>query len=211
MRRSPIKEKPNIYDSLKERIILLDYKPGQFIREKDLIEEFQVSRTPVREALIRLQSDELVRIVPNSGTFVTEVSFVQLRDTLEVRAHLIALAGELAAVRISQDELLQLEELIQDLKNETDTEAIMRLDLEIHSLVIQASGNSVLGKILGNLRDQTVRIWSLAPKGHEYFSNIVDDFEELHDALQKRDPQKAAQTLQKHFSKFVDFVQGTTR
>ena len=211
MRRSPIKEKPNIYDSLKERIILLDYKPGQFIREKDLIEEFQVSRTPVREALIRLQSDELVRIVPNSGTFVTEVSFVQLRDTLEVRAHLIALAGELAAVRISQDELLQLEELIQDLKNETDTEAIMRLDLEIHSLVNQASGNSVLGKILGNLRDQTVRIWSLAPKGHEYFSNIVDDFEELHDALQKRDPQKAAQTLQKHFSKFVDFVQGTTR
>lgn len=211
MRRSPIKEKTNIYDSLKERIILLDYKPGQFIREKDLIEEFQVSRTPVREALIRLQSDELVRIVPNSGTFVTEVSFVQLRDTLEVRAHLIALAGELAAVRISQDELLQLEELIQDLKNETDTEAIMRLDLEIHSLVNQASGNSVLGKILGNLRDQTVRIWNLAPKGHEYFSNIVDDFEELHDALQKRDPQKAAQTLKKHFSKFVDFVQGTTR
>ena len=211
MRRSPIKETRNIYDSLKERIILLDYKPGQFIREKDLIEEFQVSRTPVREALIRLQSDELVRIVPNSGTFVTEVSFVQLRDTLEVRAHLIALAGELAAVRISQGELLQLEELIQDLKNETDTEAIMRLDLEIYSLVNQASGNTVLGKILGNLKDQTVRIWSLAPKGQEYFSNIVDDFEELHDALQKRDPQKAAQTLQKHFRKFVDFVQGTTR
>ncbi len=190
---------------------MLDYEPGQFIREKDLIEEFQVSRTPVREALIRLQSDELVRIVPNSGTFVTEVSFVQLRDTLEVRAHLIALAGELAAARISQDELLQLEELIQNLKNETDTEAIMRLDLDIHSLVNQASGNSVLGKILGNLRDQTVRIWGLVPKGHEYFSNIVDDFEELHDALQKRDPKKAAQTLQKHFSKFVDFVQGTTR
>ncbi len=82
MKRSLTKEKPNIYDSLKDRITLLDYEPGQLIREKDLMEEFQVSRTPVREALIRLQSDELVRIVPSSGTFVTEVSFVQLREMI---------------------------------------------------------------------------------------------------------------------------------
>lgn len=211
MRRSRSKEKPSIYDSLKDRIILLDYEPGQLIREKDLMEEFQVSRTPVREALIRLQSDELVRMVPSSGTFVTEVSFIQLRDTFEVRAHLIALAGELAATRITQDELLQLEELIRNLKDETDTKTIMRLDLEIHSLVNQATRNSVLAKILGNLRNQTVRIWSLAPKGHEYFRNIVADFEDLHEALRNRDSQKAAQTLEKHFSKFVDFVQGTAR
>jgi len=211
MRRSLTKEKLNIYDSLKDRITLLDYEPGQLIREKDLMEEFQVSRTPVREALIRLQSDELVRMVPSSGTFVTEVSFVQLRDTFEVRAHLILLAGELAAVRITHDELLQLEGLIQNLKNETDTKAIMRLDLEIHSLINQATRNSVLAKILGNLRNQTVRIWSLAPKGHEYFRNIVADFEDLLETLQNRDPKKAARTLEKHFSKFVDFVQGTAR
>ena len=211
MKRPLTKEKPNIYDSLKDRITLLDYEPGQLIREKDLMEEFQVSRTPVREALIRLQSDELVRIVPSSGTFVTEVSFLQLRDTFEVRAHLIALAGELAAMRITHDELLQLEELIQNLKNASDSKAIMRLDLEIHSLINQATRNAVLAKILGNLRNQTVRIWSLVPSGHEYFRNIVTDFEGLHEALQDRDPQKAARTLEKHFSKFVDFVQGTAR
>jgi len=211
MRRSLANEKPSIYESLKDRIILLDYEPGQLIREKDLLEEFQVSRTPVREALIRLQSDELVRIVPSSGTFVTEVSFVRLRDTFEVRAQLIALAGRLAALRITEDELLQLEELIQHLKNETDTKAIMRLDLEIHSLVDQATRNSVLTKILGNLRNQTVRIWGLAPKGHEYFRNIAAEFEDLHEALQQRDPEKAAQTLEKHFSNFVDFVQGSSR
>ncbi|NCF73497.1 MAG: FCD domain-containing protein [Gammaproteobacteria bacterium] len=211
MKQSLTADKPGIYESLKDRIILLDYEPGHLIREKDLMEEFQVSRTPVREALIRLQSDELVRMVPSSGTFVTEVSFVQLRDTFEVRTHLIPMAGKLAALRITQDELLRLEELIQILKNETDTKAIMRLDLEIHSLVDHATRNSVLAKILGNLRNQTVRIWSLAPKGHEYFRHIVADFEELHEALQKRDPEKAARTLEKHFSKFVDFVQGTSR
>ena len=211
MKRSITTEKPGIYESLKDRIILLDYEPGQLIREKDLMKEFQVSRTPVREALIRLQSDELVRMVPSSGTFVTEVSFVQLRDTFEVRAQLIPLAGELAAVRITQDELLQLEELIRILKNASDTKAIMRLDLEIHSLVDQATRNSVLAKILGNLRNQTVRIWSLAPEGHEYFRNIVADFEDLLETLQKRDPEKAARTLEKHFSKFVDFVQGSSR
>ncbi len=211
MRRPLTQEKPNIYESLKDRIILLDYEPGQLIREKDLMEEFEVSRTPVREALIRLQSDELVRMVPSSGTFVTEVSFLQLRDTIEVRAQLIALAGELAATRITQDELQQFEELVGKLKNETDTRAIMRLDLTIHGLVDQATRNSVLAKILGNLRNQTVRIWSLAPKGHEYFRHIVADFEELHESLQKRDPKKAARTLEKHFSKFVEFVQGTSR
>ena len=63
MKRPLTKGKPSIYESLKDRIILLDYEPGQLIREKDLMDEFQVSRTPVREALIRLQSDELVRPV----------------------------------------------------------------------------------------------------------------------------------------------------
>ena len=56
-----------IYDALKRRIVLLEYEPGQVLREKDLIREFGVSRTPVREALIRLETEGLVRIVPNQG------------------------------------------------------------------------------------------------------------------------------------------------
>ena len=68
----------NVYQELKKQIILLEQKPGAVIREKEIMELFEVSRTPVREALMRLEIDGLVRIVPNVGTFVEEVSFQQL-------------------------------------------------------------------------------------------------------------------------------------
>ncbi|MCF8105753.1 MAG: GntR family transcriptional regulator, partial [Desulfohalobiaceae bacterium] len=94
----------NIYRELKRRIVFLDYEPGQSLREKDLIEEFGVSRTPVREAFIRLESDGLVRIFPNLGTIVTEVSFQQLKDVFEIRSYLVRLAGQLAAARATEED-----------------------------------------------------------------------------------------------------------
>ena len=73
----PMSEK-NVYQELKRQIILLEQKPGAVIREKEIMEVFEVSRTPVREALMRLEIDGLVRIVPNVGTFVEKVMWHRL-------------------------------------------------------------------------------------------------------------------------------------
>jgi DNA-binding GntR family transcriptional regulator len=134
----------NIYKELKKQIISLEQKPGAIIREKEIMEAFSVSRTPVREALMRLEMDGLVRIIPNAGTFVEEISFQKLRDVFEVRAHLVRLAGKLAATRISNEEIIEVRRLIGEMKSTKNTRTLMNLDNEIHDIIRKATRNELL-------------------------------------------------------------------
>ncbi|MCP4297642.1 MAG: GntR family transcriptional regulator, partial [Proteobacteria bacterium] len=125
MKKQKNRSVQNIYSTLKDRIVLMDYQPGELIREKVLMEEFDVSRTPVREALIRLETNELVKIVPNTGTFVTEVSFSKLQDLIELRTCLISFSGKLAARRITEEELEEMSKLIKEISESNDPKKIM--------------------------------------------------------------------------------------
>jgi DNA-binding GntR family transcriptional regulator len=198
----------SLYDELKKRIVLLDYEPGQVLREKELIEEFGVSRTPVREALIRLETDGLVRILPNLGTIVSEVSFQQLKDVIEVRSHLILLSGQLAAARITKQELEELHGLIEQMKQEKDPKLLMDLDTRAHDLVNQASKNEMLVNMLGQLRDLVVRIWFYFPTNDEYYHGLSEEFEELEAALQAGNQEESARLLEKHTQRFIDHIRG---
>ncbi|MFP4258590.1 MAG: GntR family transcriptional regulator [Desulfovermiculus sp.] len=198
----------SLYDELKKRIVLLDYEPGQVLREKELVEEFGVSRTPVREALIRLETDGLVRILPNLGTIVSEVSFQQLKDVIEVRSHLILLSGQLAAARITKQELEELHGLIEQMKQEKDPKLLMDLDTRAHDLINQASKNEMLVNILGQLRDLVVRIWFYFPTNDEYYHGLSEEFEELEVALQAGNQDESARLLEKHTQRFIDHIRG---
>ena len=198
----------SIYGQLKSRIVLLDYEPGQVLREKELIEEFGVSRTPVREALIRLEMDGLVRILPNLGTIVSEVSFQQLKDVIEVRSHLILLAGQLAAARITKQELEQLRKLIEQMDQEKDPKKLMALDTQAHNLINQAAKNEMLVKLLGQMRDLVVRIWFYFPTDDSYYTNLTEEFTELEAALQAGDQDGSARILEKHTQRFIDHIRG---
>jgi len=161
-------EQDRIYAALKERIVLLDYEPGQVLREKALIDEFGVSRTPVREALIRLECEGLVRIIPNSGTIVTEVGFQNLKDVFELRAHLVELAARLAVARATDEDLAALEELIAQMRAERDPKALMRLDSAFHDRFNRTTRNGVLVRTLEMLRNQAVRIWTYSQQDAYY-------------------------------------------
>ncbi len=195
-----------IYAELKRRIVLLDYAPGQMLREKDLIEEFGVSRTPVRETLIRLETEGLVRIIPNQGTMVTEVSFQNLKDVFEIRSALLRLAGRLAAERITGPEIDQLRDQIEAMKRERDPRTLMRLDMEFHETLNRTTKNQTLVKILGILRNQAVRIWSFIPSTDDYYGQIPADLEKLLDAVASRDAEATTDQLECHSKRFVEHV-----
>jgi len=195
-----------IYKEIRRRIVFLDYEPGQALREKDLIEEFRVSRTPVREALILLESEGLVRIFPNQGTIVSDVSFQQLKDVFEIRSFLVSLTGRLAAARITPEELGRLRALLDRMKTEEDPKALMRLDSEIHDLVNQATKNEVLVKMLGMLRDQAVRIWTFSRADDDYYGRLPEEFEGLLEALENRDGDECARILEKHTKRFIEHI-----
>ena len=93
---------------LHARVVSGDLASGTRLRQEALAEEFGVSRTPIREALRKLQASGLVELHPNRGAFVRGLSPREIRDAYEVRATLEALAAELAATRISRDQLLRL-------------------------------------------------------------------------------------------------------
>jgi DNA-binding GntR family transcriptional regulator len=194
----------NIYKELKKQIISLEQKPGAIIREKEIMEAFTVSRTPVREALMRLEMDGLVRIIPNAGTFVEEISFQKLRDVFEVRAHLVRLAGKLAAARISNEEIVEVRRLIEDMKSTKNTRTLMNLDNEIHDIIRKATRNELLVKTLSGLHDQAVRIWNSVGTESVYWEKLYLEFEDIATALEQHDEETAARLLEEHANIFSE-------
>jgi DNA-binding GntR family transcriptional regulator len=194
----------NIYKELKKQIISLEQKPGAIIREKEIMEAFNVSRTPVREALMRLEVDGLVRIIPNAGTFVEEISFQKLRDVFEVRAHLVRLAGKLAATRISNEEIIEIRRVIEDMKSTKDTRTLMKLDTEIHNIIRKATRNELLMKTLSGLHDQAVRIWNSVGTESGYWEKLYLEFEDIVASLEQHDEESAARLLEEHANVFSE-------
>ena len=199
-------ETSSIYQELKKRIVFLDYQPGQTLREKELVEEFGVSRTPVREAFIRLESDGLVRIFPNLGTIVSEVSFQQLKDVFEIRSFLVQLVGQLAAARATPDELREIRSRVEAMKATNDTTTLMQLDSEIHELVNKATKNETLVKFLGMLRDQSIRIRTFSQNNATYYRSLTAELEKLIEALEHGDGEASARILEKHTKGFVEQI-----
>lgn len=198
-------ERDKVLDIIKERIVYLDYEPGKQLREKELREEFDIGRTPLREIFIKLESEGLITTVPHSGTYVSTVSFHELRDLFEVRSYLISLAGKLAAKRINEGELEELKELIDKMKSEKDPKKLMKLDSQAHELVNEATRNAVLVENLRKLRQQSVRIW-VFPRTKEFMSSFAEEFDELIGALSEGDEKRSGRILASHMEDFIDEI-----
>ncbi len=198
----------SIYHELKRQIILTELKPGAVIREREIMKSFKVSRTPVREALMRLEMDGLVRIVPNVGTFVEEVSFQKLKDVFEIRSYLVKKAAQLAAARITNEEIAEIRKRIDIMRSTEDTNILIQLDGEIHEIINQSTKNEVLIKILSGLHDQAVRFWAYSGAEGDYWNDLEHELVELTEALEQHDDKRAAQLLEKHTERFVEHIRG---
>lgn len=185
----------------------MDYEPGQVLYAKELMKEFGVSLTPIREALIYMEAEDLIHIIPNRGAYVSEVSFQDLKDIFEVRLLLIGQSGRLAAQRITNEELTRMKRLLKKIKQKRERKVLIRLDSEFHELVNQATKNRALAKTLERLRNQIVRLWIFSTEKDDiYSSQIPKDLEELVKALENRDQSRSEQILKNHTIHFIDQV-----
>lgn len=196
----------SVYEDLKKKIILLDLRPGTVIREKELMETYGLSRTPIREAFIRLEMNGLVRIVPHIGTFVEEISFQKLKEVFEVRSCLVGLTGKLAAERITEDEMQAIRTRIDLMKAAHDNKTLIRLDREIHGIINHACKNDVLVNFVNGLLDQVVRIGAFSGTTENYWIDLVEEFEEIAKALDQHDGEATAHLLEKHTRRFVENI-----
>ncbi len=190
-----------IFNTLRDAIVSGDLKPGERLMEVTLAEKMGVSRTPVREAVRRLEVEGLVTMTPRKGTHVAELSVKDIMDVLEVRAALDKLATELAASRIRQDSMRQLESVhkqyITHLQKENLQGAIKK-DVEFHEIIYHASGNNKLMNVAANLREQVYRFRVLYMRDFSNAEDVLQEHEQILKSLSEKDSLKAGQLAQEH-------------
>jgi DNA-binding GntR family transcriptional regulator len=144
-------------------------------------------------------------MIPYSGIYVTQMGLQELRDIIEVRNHLLELEGKLAAERITEEQLVEMEKLLKKVEREKSPEKLMKLDSEFHRLIDRATHNQMLCKILEALGVQIARMWVL-PRDKSFVFNFSEDFKRLLAALKAKDGRKSAQILQMHMQRFVEEI-----
>jgi DNA-binding GntR family transcriptional regulator len=190
-----------VFESLREAIISGQMKPGERMMEIQLAEEMGVSRTPVREAIRKLELEGLVVMIPRKGAYVAGLSLKDVADVFEIRRALEGLASELAADRITETELENLERYLVKIAEEIeagDLNKVVDTDTDFHTLLYQASRNQRLSQIISNLREQIQRFraTSLAIPGR--MREALEEHRQIVEAISSRDGETARRLAQEH-------------
>ena len=157
-------KKEEAYEKLRVRIITNRVAPGEILKEKDLMAQLAIGRSPLREILFRLQEENLIKPLPRLGYMVTTLDIFEVRELVELRRELEGYAGYLAAQRITTAQLENLRTMMREAETETaETKDVSNIteyfDTRFHSLLYQAAGNQKLVKVLQDLHIVMLRIW----------------------------------------------------
>jgi len=198
-----------IFRIIRDRIVYMEYPPGKLIPEKELCDEFKVSRTPLREAIQKLKEMKLVTVIPRYGTYVSSVDINEIRSAFEVKIKLEGLAGEVSARRITADKLSELQSLIEkaDALLKVDGQRhLIEIDAQFHEIIYQAAQNPILREMLENLHSRCARLWNSALSNVIPIAMIITQLKEIYSSLEKRDSQKARQLMEDHVLYFIDQI-----
>ncbi len=187
------------YAIIKEKIVNCEFLPGTPLSESKLISEIGASRTPIREALNRLEHENLVRIYPQRGVFVTDVSVKDVINIYTVREVVEPLAARLAAPHIDLDALRYYYEIFSDDGAVYSLTDHFRIDRGFHSLIANSTDNDYLAKILLGLYDQNSRTRILSKiRVKERQQEARLEHLEIARCLMERDADKAEEAMRKH-------------
>ncbi len=199
--RRPENITDQVYRALRQRIAEGEIAEGERMIENALAEEFNVSKTPVREALARLASERLVERIPGRGVIARAMSYEEVADYLEVREVLEELAAEKAATRVTESDIAKLESIIGESEAAGaagDLNYYSELDSDFHTTIICMGDNIALKEIMPLLHDKirVVMKASVALPGR--FPTSVEEHRSVLRALAEGDPREAGAQMRKH-------------
>lgn len=190
-----------VCEALREAIMNGTLSPGERLMEIQLAEDLGVSRTPVREAIRRLEMEGFLVMVPRRGTYVSDLSIKDINEVFEIRTSLDVLAAGLAAERITEEELEQLERLLVQIGEYIDigdVDKVVEADGQFHDILYQASRNDRLVGIINNLREQFTRFRSISMAYPGRLKNTLDEHRQLVEAIASHDPENAQKCAREH-------------
>ena len=193
-----------VCETLREAIRKGVLKPGERLMEIQLAEELGVSRTPVREAIRKLELEGYVIMMPRRGTYVANLSIRDVNEVFEIRTSLDSLASGLAAERITDEELERLQRLlvmIGEYIEENNMEKIVETDTEFHDILYQASRNTRLVGIIFNLREQLTRFRATSMAYPGRLKETLEEHRHLVEAIAQGDALEAQHAAEEHMEK----------
>jgi DNA-binding GntR family transcriptional regulator len=190
-----------VFNTLRKAILTGELKPGERLMEIHLANQLGVSRTPIREAIRKLELEGLVVMMPRRGAEVAQITEKSLRDVLEVRRSLDALCAELACDRISEEELEKLKEACEQFEKAAGTDKVAEIakaDVALHDIIVQATRNRRLIQIVNNLSEQMYRYRFEYIKDEERHDNLVEEHRMIYESILRGDKEKAAEASKLH-------------
>ncbi|HEX7305459.1 GntR family transcriptional regulator [Lentzea sp.] len=202
---APVSLTEQAYALLRDRLVMLEIKPGEPINEDRLRTDLGVGRTPIREALKRLEQERLVVAYPRRGTFATDVNISDLSHISEVRRTLEPLAAAAAAERATPADRTALTELRAQLETSPrpgDNTALLRDDVGVHRAIYRCVHNPFLEDTLISYDNLATRIWCVFLPRLSGMAGHVDEHVPLLTAIVEGDEKKASELAAQHVTGF---------
>ncbi|MGD0661466.1 MAG: GntR family transcriptional regulator [Syntrophorhabdales bacterium] len=203
-----------VYASIKGAIISGAFEPGRRLIEVKLTEDMKTSRTPVREALQKLEKEGLIYRLPNGGFAVKGVTEDEVDEVFSLRGILEGYAGFLATGRIEEDELASLEKIIareEACLEHMNPEEFIRLDGEFHDVLYKAAKNTRLYDLLNDLRDTMYRYRVIILRSQGKPRLAVDDHKKMVASIRSKNPERVARLVRKHMTRGKDIIKRKIR
>jgi DNA-binding GntR family transcriptional regulator len=198
-----------VFRQLKDQIITGVLAPGSRLIESSVAAQFGVSRTPVREALQRLATEDLIDVDPMRGMVVHSPDASEIEDVLVVRGSLDGLAAALAAQKISESQLARLRLVVEAMAEGAaidKREQIVMANRRFHDIIYAAAGNPRLERIAGELRDYVRRFSTPPSASPERVQHVLAEHRAILDAFERHDPDAARAASDRHLDAAREYV-----
>jgi DNA-binding GntR family transcriptional regulator len=209
-RRPPAAER--VYTHVKQAVLARDYEGGMLLTEGELAEATGVSRTPVREALLRLEAEGLLRLYPKKGALVLPVSAQEITDVVETRLLVEQHAVRKAAAGTPAGLVARLEELLETQRAQAEAGDLAEVavgDRCFHAEIVRSTGNEILTRLYDQLRDRQLRMGVAVIHAHpDRIAKNIAEHAAILEAVRAGDPEAAAAAVRGHVSRVRQLVRG---
>lgn len=190
-----------VFNTLREAILTGELEPGEHLMEVKLANKLGVSRTPIREAIRKLELEGLVVMTPRRSAQVAKITREDLTDVLEVRRVLESLSIELCCRNRTTEDIIALKENLNKFKScieKNELTEIAVTDVQFHEVIYKSTGNKRLNQILYNLREQMYRYRLEYIKDRHTRDTLIVEHQEIIDAIEKQDVERAKKAILLH-------------
>lgn len=202
-----------VFENLRTAILEGNLKAGQRLMEVQLADQLGVSRTPIREAIRKLELEGLVVMLPRKGAYVANMSFKDLIDVLEIRSSLEGLAASLAAERRRDEDIIELERVAKEFETsvrEANVDNVLKKDVEFHEKIFLMANNKKLYQLITSLWEQVHRFRVTYVSNYDASLSLVDEHNRILEAIRSGDCELAKKYATEHIEIAEQFFMENT-